>query len=199
MAMSPAAPSMILLNTSRASTPRSPTPRAEGSRPTASHSAFKIPRLDRRRLAASARNNLGYFGINNGEAFELNIYALAPGGVGIGFGTNGPIANPYQSVAPVNLANGDPINVNLYYMGGVMQLSLTDTVVTASFVTNVTLADYGAVVGQSVGYVGFTGADGGSVSSQQVSNFAFVPAAPPALSVANQGGLLHTSAGQVEF
>jgi len=140
--------------------------------------------------AALGRNggNLGYFGINYSEAFELNIFASATGGVGIGFGTNGTIANPFLSVAPVNLASGDPIGVNLYYMQGLMQLSLTDTVSTVTFVTNFTIADYGVVLGDSVGYVGFTGADGGSVASQQVSNFAFVPAAPPALSSATLGG-----------
>jgi len=132
--------------------------------------------------------NLGYYGIHNSEAFELNIYALATGGVGFGFGTNGTIANPYLSVAPISLASGDPIIVNLYYMQGKMQMSLTDTVSSVTFVTNFAVADYGAAVGESVGYVGFTGADGGSVAVQQVSNFAFVPAAPPVLSVANAGG-----------
>src|ERR1019366_5320398 len=39
--------------------------------------------------------NLGYFGITKSQAFELNIYLLATGGVGLGFGTNGTIANPF--------------------------------------------------------------------------------------------------------
>jgi hypothetical protein len=136
----------------------------------------------------SSGGNLGYFGINNSVAFELNIYLLATGGVGIGFGTNGTIANPYLSVAPVSLASGDPINVNLYYMHGHMQVSLVDSNASTTFHTNFTIADCGAVLGDSIGYVGFTGADGGSVASQQVSNFKFVPAAPPVLAIANPAG-----------
>ncbi len=132
--------------------------------------------------------NLGYFGINHSVAFELNIYALATGGVGIGFGTNGTIANPFVSVAPVNLATGDPINVNLYYMKGLMQVTLTNTTAATIFRTNFLIADFGAVLGTSIGYVGFTGSTGGSVASQQVSNFTFVPAAPPVLAIAYPGG-----------
>jgi hypothetical protein len=131
--------------------------------------------------------NLGYFGINNSLAFQLNIYTNATGGVGIGIGTNGTIARPFLSVAPINLASGDPININLYYMQGLMQVSLTDTVASVSFATNFTISSSDSIWGDSVGYVGFTGADGGSVSMQQVSNFAFVPAAVPLLSMASSG------------
>jgi hypothetical protein len=73
-------------------------------------------------------------------------------------------------------------------MQGQMQLTLTDTVSSVTFVTNFATPDFGSVLGDSVGYVGFTGADGGSFSVQQISNFAFVPAAPPLLSIANPGG-----------
>ena len=132
--------------------------------------------------------NLGYFGINKSVAFELNIYLLATGGVGIGFGTNGTIANPFTSVAPVSLASGDPIDVNLYYMQGIMQVTLADATAATIFRTSFNIADYGVVLNESVGYVGFTGATGGSVTSQQVSNFTFVPAAPPVLAIANPGG-----------
>lgn len=141
--------------------------------------------------------NLGYFGIDHSAAVEFNIYALAIGGVGFGFGTNGTIANPYMGVAPVGLAGGNPINVTLNYLQGHMKVSLTDSVSSATFVTNFTIADYTAVLGDTVGYVGFTGADGGSVSSQQVSNFNFVPVAAPvlAISVAGNSATLNWSSG----
>jgi hypothetical protein len=93
-----------------------------------------------------------------------------------------------MSVAPVSLASGDPIDVNVYYMNGHMQVTLADSLAATTFRTNLTIADYGAVLGESVGYVGFTGATGGSVANQQVSNFKFVPAAPPVLSIVNSGG-----------
>ena len=129
--------------------------------------------------------NLGYFGINNSVAFQLNLYAPATGGVGYGFGTNGTIANPYRSVVPVVLNTGNPINVNLYYLPGHLQVKLVDSITSDNFVTNLTVPDFAAILGQSMGYVGFTAADGGSVASQQISNFAFVPAAPPVLVIAN--------------
>ena len=131
--------------------------------------------------------SLGYAGINSSMAFEMNIYAAAGGGVGIGFGTNGVIANPYLSVSPVGLASGDPILVNLYYMKGFMRVTLQDTSNGNGYTNSFALADYGAVLGDSVGYIGFTGADGGSYSQQQISNFNFVPAAQPVLSVVPSG------------
>lgn len=131
--------------------------------------------------------NLGYFGITNSLSFQINIYALATGGIGIGFGTNGSIAKPYLSAAPINLASGDPINVSLYYMNGLMQVTLADPNTSATLTTNFTIGSYASVVGDSVGYVGFTGADGGSVSSQTISNFSFTPAAPAVLSIAGSG------------
>jgi len=141
--------------------------------------------------------NLGYFGIDHSAAVEFNIYALATGGVGFGFGTNGTIANPYMGIAPVSLAGGNPINVTLNYLQGHMKVSLTDNVSSATYVTNLTIADYAAVLGDTVGYVGFTGADGGSVSSQEVSNFNFVPVAAPvlAISVSGNSATLNWSSG----
>jgi hypothetical protein len=138
--------------------------------------------------------DLGYFGITNSAAFELNIYALATGGVGIGIGTNGEIANPYGAVTnsnqstPLNLAGGDSINVNLYYSKGVLQAILTDASTSATFVTNFALGDIGSVVGDSVAYIGFTGGTGGSSSIQQISNFSFLPVANPVLTISHSGG-----------
>jgi hypothetical protein len=132
--------------------------------------------------------NLGYFGINHSLSFQLNIYTNATGGIGFGFGTNGTIARPYLSTAPVDLASGDAIGVNLYYQQGHISITLTDTVSTVTFTTNMTIADAVSVLGDTVGYVGFTGADGGSAASQFISNFNFVPAAFPMLSVASGPG-----------
>jgi hypothetical protein len=144
-------------------------------------------------LGASG-GDLAYFGITNSAAFELNIYALATGGVGIGTGTNGQIALPYGAVSnssqstPLNLASGDPININLYYGQGVLQATLVDSVTSVAYVTNFHIGDIGPVIGGSVAYIGFTGSDGGSESVQQISNFSFLPAAPALLSISNSGG-----------
>ena len=120
---------------------------------------------------------LGYWAIAPSVGLEFNIYSGSPGGVGIMLGINGATAKnggglPYGSTAPVNIASGDPIDVTVRYVGGVMSLTLTDSVANASFSYNLA-ADLAGVLGGNTAYVGFTGASGGSPSQQQVSNFAF--------------------------
>jgi len=53
--------------------------------------------------------------------------------------------------------------------------------------TNFTVADYASILGGSVGYIGFTGGDGGSKSYQLASNFSFTPVAPPVWSIVSSG------------
>jgi hypothetical protein len=133
--------------------------------------------------------DLGYYGISNSVAFELNLYSGATGGTGIQLGVGGSTpdsanpAAPYSSTAPVNIASGDPIDVQLYYNQNVLKVWLADATAGNSFATSLSVPDLPATVGGSNAFVGFTGATGEYSSTQTVSNFVFSSTAPPVLSL----------------
>ena len=127
--------------------------------------------------------------------FEMDIFA--DGGVGVvAFATNGTIG-PYGpttngTTPPLSLTNGDVISNFVTYDGTTLAVTMTDVSVGstnygATFVTNETISIPSAV-GTNVAYVGFTGADGASVSMQQISDFNFVSLLP--LSAQASGGNL---------
>ncbi len=118
--------------------------------------------------------SLGYSGITPSAAVLFNVYA--PNTIGIALSLNGaiPAAGGYTVTTPLNVASGNRINARVRYVSGGLQLSLTDAVTAATFVTNVAI-NLPAVLGSQTAYVGFTGADGGVVSTQTISNFTFVP------------------------
>jgi len=121
--------------------------------------------------------SLGYGGIANSGAVELNVYTGAGGGVGTSFGTNGAIvAN--QTTAPVNLASGDPIQIQLAYDPNFQTLSenLSDQTTGAASTITYTGVNFSSLLGGNVGYVGFTGGTGGQNATQTVSNFGFTGA-----------------------
>jgi hypothetical protein len=132
---------------------------------------------------------LAYYGIGNSAAFEMNLYTGSSGGTGIQFGTDGatpssPIPQgPYTPTTPVSLTSGDPINVRLAYVGGVMHAKLTDATTGATYNTTHTFGDLTSILGNASGYVGFSGATGGLAAIQAVSNFQFTYTTPPVLSL----------------
>jgi len=136
---------------------------------------------------------LGYTGIGNSAAFELNIYNGANGGIGIQWGTNGMTADsptptaPYFPTTPVNLASAHPINVRLLYTQGLLRVLLADATSGASYTTIINVGDIPGAVNGSSALIGFTGATGGLNSIQKVSNFRFAYTTPPTLAV-NQSG-----------
>jgi hypothetical protein len=136
---------------------------------------------------------LGFFGIDNSSAFEINIYNGAHGGIGIQFGTNGMTADstpgtaPYFTTSPLNVASTDPINVQLFFSQGVYHLHLVDATTGDSFLTTYNQGDMRSAIGADTAYVGFTGATGGLNSIQTVSNFRFSYTTPPVLSAAKNG------------
>ena len=145
----------------------------------------------------------GISGVSPSIEFELNLYPGANGGTGIAFnvnGNNGNIPSPanptgaYLSTAPVVLDSGVPIDVVItYYGAGLIQADLTQGSATKSFSINTESFPGGADLPTLVGakdngglaWVGFAGADGGSVSFQKISNFAMISL--PALSVRQVG------------
>lgn len=124
---------------------------------------------------------LGYSGITPSAALALNIYD--PNTRGVRFLQNGNTpaagAGAYMPATPVLIGgNTDPIQINVSYISGVLSATFRDTITAATFTTNLTV-DLPTLVGGSTAYVGFTGADGGVSSTQVVSNFSMVGAAPP--------------------
>lgn len=126
---------------------------------------------------------LGYVSITPSVALLMNIYSGASGGPGLMLGTNGVGAyipsgassgRSYQSTSPVNFASGDPISVNLLYLGGVLQASFTDLVYGYTFETQYAV-NIPAMLGTNTAYVGITGSEGGVLSDQLVADFAFTP------------------------
>jgi hypothetical protein len=111
----------------------------------------------------------GGFAISPSFEFEFNIYSgNGVGGVGVSFDTAGAVG-PVVAPGSVVINSGDLINTVLTYQNGVAPVTLTDPTA-------------------NVAYIGFTGADGGSKSSQQISNFSFVSLLP--LSAEASGGNL---------
>jgi hypothetical protein len=114
---------------------------------------------------------LGYTGITPSAAVEFNIYANNT--PGYAFEVNGTVPNPFTAPGLVQVGSGNPISVNLLYLNGVLSLMMQDTVTGASYSTSANV-NIPAVVGTNDAYVGITGSDGGTFSTQQVSNFSFI-------------------------
>lgn len=133
--------------------------------------------------------DLGYHGIpGNSLAFEINLYGGNGETPGIGVATNGG-TRVYQSAAPVDTTTTNDINVTLHWGNGVLTATLTDMSTLATYTTNYTLGPISGVLGGTLAYVGFTGADGGATSTQTVRNFQFHSVLPPvSLGVASISG-----------
>jgi len=111
---------------------------------------------------------LGYTGIPLSAAIEFYLES--------GMGTRlakGGSPGSYTSTLPVNLASGDPISVVLNYNGTNLAENLVDETTGASYSANYAVNIPLAVGGSSTAFVGFTGADGASVSVQTITDFTF--------------------------
>ncbi|HZM05896.1 MAG TPA: immunoglobulin domain-containing protein, partial [Candidatus Saccharimonadales bacterium] len=129
---------------------------------------------------------IGFVGIANSVALEFNIYTSTANTVGMALdpGT-APVAGPYSTPGSVNIASGHPIGVSVQYLGSFLSVTLTDSVASVSFSTNIPV-NITNVVGSNTAYVGFTGAAGGVASTQTVSGFFFTSL--PSVQVQNAGG-----------
>ncbi len=119
-----------------------------------------------------AGGSMGVSGITPSAALEFNIYN--GGTIGMSFGLNGAIG-AMSSTSPVNVAGGNPINTVFIYDGAVAHVTLTDTVTLSTYTTNMNIGSLTTQLGKDTAYVGFTGGDGGVVSTQNVSDFVFYP------------------------
>jgi hypothetical protein len=147
----------------------------------------------------------GIAGVNPSAELEFNIYPPANGGEGIAFNINGNLGNYGTAVntptAPVVLDTGHHINVVFTYAAGIGRVTLTDAETQATFNTTINLTALGTdlptLVGGNTAYVGFSGADGGVASYQQISNFRFISIAGLGVSQASPGFITLTWPPQV--
>ena len=123
-------------------------------------------------IDAIGGGGLGYTGIIPSFALLLNIYAISPGGQGIQIGTAGAALGPYIDSSPANPASGDPIKVELLYVNGVLDVTMSNLVSSLTYTTNFTV-DIPAAVNGNQSWVGLTAATGGDAGYQYVSNFMF--------------------------
>ena len=124
-------------------------------------------------VRGSTGGGLGYGGISPSAAVEINIYTTNT--IGTNYATNGATGTYLSTTASVNPASGDPIRVTLTYNGA---STLTETMydlTTNKAITETYTANIAAAVGGFGAYLGFTGGDGGSFSSQTISNFLYTP------------------------
>ncbi len=136
---------------------------------------------------------LGYGTITPSVALGLNIYASNTRGIRLLQGGALPAAGAgaFTAIDPVLIGgNANPVQVDLAYAAGILTAAFKDTVSGATYTTNITV-DIPGIVGSSFAYVGFTGGDGGAVSTQVISNFAtLLPAAPLPIKYERVGGNL---------
>lgn len=116
----------------------------------------------------------GFQGITPSEAVELNIYTGAAGGIGTSLGVNGSIPTNAPAT-PVSLASGDPINVTVVYdpTANTITETMVDGITAATKSITYNNVNLTATVGGNTAYVGFSGATGGAVSTQTISNFVY--------------------------
>jgi len=139
-------------------------------------------------IVGGGGGGLGYFGISNSIALELNLYSVP----GIAAGTNGDTYGEgggaiYQPTGSVDITTGDPILVQLNFANGVLGVKLTDTDTSATFSTNYVFGPLPAILdGSNLGYIGFSGGTGGAASVQTISNFEFNSVIPPVALTASQ-------------
>jgi hypothetical protein len=130
---------------------------------------------DTRGLAAlgAGGGTLAYAGITPSVGLEMNIYA--PNTVGFAFRTNGLTGVPYTPATPVNIASGNPIDVSLNYLNSTLRMVMSNTVTADTFSTSINVGSLPTLLGADTAYIGFTGATGGTASTQTITNFWFVP------------------------
>jgi hypothetical protein len=130
-------------------------------------------------------------GLNANSAAPGSPYAtIVPGAAEEFFLRNGSGATQFSvngsgtfdaatSTAPVDLADGDPIQVTLAYNSTLLTLTETLLDLTTADTYSLTRSADISFVGPT-GYVGFTGSTGAAFSDQQISNFTFVSVPEPA-------------------
>jgi Legume lectin domain/Chitobiase/beta-hexosaminidase C-terminal domain len=119
---------------------------------------------------------LGYQSITPSVAVKFDLFDNDGEGVNsTGFYTDGAAPTlPALDLTPsgINLHSGDVMQAQLTYDGATLTLTLTDTATNATFTASDTI-DIPSTVGSNTAFVGFTAGTGGTVSTQNILNWAY--------------------------
>ena len=122
----------------------------------------------------------GYYGITPSIAIWFNYYAGNTTGLYVNGATPSGVTSTNLSSSGINLSSGDLMDVHLFYDNTNLTMKLTDTV-SSAMVTLVYPVNIPSIIGGNTAYVGFTGGDGGSTSTQDVVSWMYgSPILPPA-------------------
>jgi hypothetical protein len=124
--------------------------------------------------------SLGYAGMSNSVAVKFDIYSNAGEGTNsTGLYLNGAVPTvPATTIGGgVNLLSGDVMAVHMTYNGTTLTMTVTDASNPSQTFTTSWPVNIPATVGSSA-YVGFTGATGGLVSTQQILTWSYTTGKP---------------------
>ena len=126
-----------------------------------------------RSLGGGSGGELGYGGITNSIAFQINLYNGNGETPGINGVINGLTGTYFTAAPAINVNGTNDIDVVLNWNNGVLSATLTDAVTLASYSTNYNIGPLVPILGGNFAYIGFSGGDGGATSTQTVKNFQF--------------------------
>src|SRR5882724_6866819 len=165
-----------------------------GTNPTADGFAFVIQENNTTALGPSG-GGLGYGpdnlggapGIPNSIAVKFDLYSNQ----GEGTNTTGLYLNGVSPTTPavsmptsgVDLHGGHSFHAHLMYDGATLTLTITDTTTNANFSTSWQV-DIPTAIGDTQGYVGFTGGTGGNTAIQDIQSWVFATGSAPSQTTA---------------
>ena len=135
-------------------------------------------------------------GITKSVAVKFDIYNNGGEGTNsTGLYVNGadPIGGSTTLGGGVSLQSGDVLAVHMTYNGSILTMTITDTTNPSQTFNTSWPVNIASAVGATSAYVGFTGATGGSVATQQLLTWSFASGKPPL--VFQTTGLNSTSSG----
>jgi hypothetical protein len=144
---------------------------------------------------------LGYATLASSVAVKFDLYSNSGEGVdSTGLYTNGAVPTTPSvdmTSSGVNLHSGDLMTAMLAYNGTTLTETVTDTVTKAVFSTQYAV-NIPALTGPTA-YVGFTGATGGAIDTQDIVNWTFSPSSVLAPSAPSALGATVASATSVNL
>jgi hypothetical protein len=150
-----------------------------GTNPTADGLTFTIQGVGANTLGAGG-GGLGYYGMGSSVAIKFDLYNNQGEGTdSTGIYTDGAFPGvPAIDLTGtgIDLHSGDPFNVAMTYDGATLNVTITDTITSASASQSYSINIPGTIGGNQA-YVGFTAGTGALTAVQQILNWTFTPPA----------------------